>query len=221
MAAIILLLATTPLAWAQPNADVAPTDPAVVQLAVERGLFFVEHQSMRWWKTKKCATCHEGQILLVAANVAKNQGVPVDQEKLDFWTERWVIVDALAEEKDGVLNGLGMDTAPFVLSHRDFDRDASPNRAEMWTKVIRVAFKQDDARWDAPRMEPGSSTPRMALALAALEESKMALPSELRREITERRKRTEDWIKSHEPQRPDKTEYLAGWVTYEQQRGEP
>ena len=50
---------------------------------------------MRWWKTKKCATCHEGEILLVAANVAKSQGVPVDQEKLDFWTERWVLVDAV------------------------------------------------------------------------------------------------------------------------------
>ena len=209
------------LAFAQPKATRIPAQPADVQMAVERGLFFLEHQSMRWWKNEKCATCHEGQILLVAANVAKSQGVPVDQEKLDFWTERWVIVDALAEERDGVLNGLGMDTAPFVLSHRDFDRDASATRAEMWTKVLHVAFKQDDGKWDSPKMEPSATTPRMALALAALEESQMALPPELRREITQRRKRTEDWIKSHEPQRPEKTEYLAGWVTYEHQRGEP
>ena len=119
MTAILLLSVATSPAQTVSNAEIALADPASVQLAVEKGLFFVEHQSMRWWKTKKCVTCHEGQILLVAANVAKSQGVPVDQEKLDFWTERWVIVDALAEEKEGVLNGLGMDTAPFVLSHRD------------------------------------------------------------------------------------------------------
>ena len=221
MTGILLFFAATSLAQTKSDAEIGPADPAAVQVAVEKGLFFVEHQSMRWWKTKKCATCHEGQILLVAANIAKSQGISVDQEKLDFWTERWVIVDALAEEKEGVFNGLGMDTAPFVLSHRDFDRDASATRAGMWTKVLRLAFKQDDAKWDRPKTDPSSTTPRVALALAALEESKLALPPELRREITERRQRMDEWIKSHEPQRPEKTEYLAGWLTYEHQRGEP
>ena len=74
-------------ATAQPISVPTLANPAEVQLAVEKGLFFVEHQSMRWWKGHKCSTCHEGQMLLVAANVAKNQGVPVDQKKLDFWTD--------------------------------------------------------------------------------------------------------------------------------------
>src|SRR5262245_49617770 len=113
-AALLLALAGPPTA----------AGPADVQFAVEKGLFFLEHQSMRWWKSKKCATCHEGQMLLVGANAAKARGVPVDQDKLDFWTERWVLVDALAfNDKRKKLNGLGLDTAPYVYLYRDLARD--------------------------------------------------------------------------------------------------
>ncbi len=217
----VLVLALASLSQAQ--AQNSPANAVDVQRAIEKGLFFVEHQSMRWWKSKKCATCHEGQILLVAANVAKSQGVPVEQEKLDLWTERWVMVDALVDYKDGRTNGLGMMTAPFVLLHRDLDHDASATRAEMWTKVLRIAFQsqQDDGRWDKDPKEPSHLTPRMALALADIEKSKIPLPPELRREIAERRQRTEAWISSHEPQRPEKTENFSGWVVYEHQRGDP
>jgi hypothetical protein len=219
---MIILFAATQVARAQPKPALPPAKPADVQLAVEKGLFFVEHQSMRWWKSKKCATCHEGQILLFAANVAKSQGVPVDQEKLDFWTDRWVLVDALVDYKDGRLNGLGIPTAPFVLLHRDLDRDPSEPRAKKWAEVLRIAFQSQgaDGSW-TPKAAIVDITPRMALALADIEESKMPLSPELRREITERRNRTEAWINSHEPQRPEKTESLAAWVVYEHQRGDP
>lgn len=219
--AISLLFVPTPLARAQPKVEVAPADPAVVQLAVEKGLFFVEHQSMRWWKTHKCATCHEGEILLVAANVAKSQGVPVDQEKLDFWTERWVLVDGVTRKSsDGYTVGLGMWTAPLVFIHRDVNRDDSAPRAEKWAQILRQSFNSQaaDGEWDGKGVD---ITPLMALALADIEASKIPLPAELRTEIAERRIRTEAWIKSHEPQRPEKTESLAAWVVYEHQRGEP
>lgn len=220
-AAMLIILATPEGTLAQPKAAPAPAKPAELQLAVEKGLFFVEHQSMRWWKNRKCATCHEGQILLVAANVAKSQGVPVDQEKLDLWTERWVITDALVDYTDGRTNGLGMLTAPFVLLHRDLERDASATRSKMWAEILRIAFQSQEADGQWAPKGALEITPRMALALAAIEESKMALPPELRREVAERRKRTEEWIKSHGPQLPEKTESLAGWVSYEHQRGEP
>ena len=117
----VVLFLTSQLVHAQPGSTPTPAKAADVQMAVEKGLFFVEHRSVEWWKTEKCATCHEGQILLVAANVAKDQGIPVDREKLDFWTDRWVLVDALIDYKNGRLNGLGIPTAPFALLHRDHD----------------------------------------------------------------------------------------------------
>ncbi|OAI57958.1 hypothetical protein AYO47_00250 [Planctomyces sp. SCGC AG-212-M04] len=222
MTAILCLTVAASLAQTVSNVEISSAEPASVQRAVEKGLFFVEHQSMRWWKTKKCATCHEGQILLVAANVAKSQNVPVDQEKLDFWTERWVLTDALVDYKDGRLNGLGIPTAPFVLLHRDLSRDSSAERSKKWAEVLRIAFQTQsaDGSW-TPRAAIVDITPRMALALADLEESKIPFADELRQEITERRKRTEEWIKAREPQKPEKSESLAGWVTYEHQRGEP
>jgi hypothetical protein len=163
-------------------------------------------------------------MLLVGANAAKVRGVPVDQGKLDFWTERWVIVDALAfNDKRKKLNGLGMDTAPYVFLYRDPTRDESAERAGKWADVLRDAFEtqKDDGRWHTDIKEPHYVTPRMALALADLEQSKIPFAPEFRREIAERRGRTEGWIKSHEVQRPAKTESLAGWVAYEHRRGDP
>ena len=154
-AATLLLFLTSQLANAQPGSAPIPAKTSDVQMAVEKGLFFVEHQSMRWWKTEKCATCHEGQILLFAANVAKSQGVPVDQEKLDFWTDRWVLVDALVDYKDGRLNGLGIPTAPFVLLHRDLDRDSSETRAKKCAEILRIAFQSQGT--------DGSWTPKAAI----------------------------------------------------------
>ena len=215
-----ILLVASPPARAQPK---APAEPEEVQRAIETGLFFLEHQSMKWWKTRGCATCHEGQMLLVGANAAKARGVPVDQDKLDFWTERWVIVDALAvNTKRNKLNGLGMDTAPYVFLYRDPARDESAERAKKWADVLKEAFEtqKDDGRWHTDLEEPHYVTPRMALALADLEQSKIPFAPEFRREIAERRVRTEEWIKSHEVQRPAKTESLAGWVAYEHRRGD-
>ncbi len=221
-AATVVLFLTSQLAHAQLESTPMPAETEDVQMAVEKGLFFVEHMSMRWWKNKKCATCHEGQILLVAANVAKAQGIPVDQKKLDFWTDRWVLVDALIDYKDGRLNGLGIPTAPFALLHRDQDRDLTEARAKNWAEALRILFQSQsaDGSW-TPTAAFVDITPRMALALVDLEKSKIPFSPELRREITERRKRTEDWIKAREPQLPEKSESLAGWVVYEHQRGEP
>lgn len=216
----ILLGANSP-AWAQPQ---APAKPEEIQRAVETGLFFLERQSMKWWKNRGCATCHEGQMLLVGANAAKAQGVSVDQDKLDFWTDRWVLVDALAfNSKRKKLNGLGMDTAPYVFLYRDPARDESAERARKWADVLKEAFEtqKDDGRWHTDLEESHCVTPRMALALADLEQSELPFAPEFRRELVERRKRTEEWIRSHEVQRPAKTENLAGWVAYEHRRGDP
>lgn len=223
--ALTTLMLLAPRGFAEESKPPDPPPPAdaqTVQLAVEKGLFFVEYQSMHWWKEEKCCTCHEGGILLVAANVAKSRGVPVDQEKLDFWTDRWVLVDGTTRKsKDGKLVGLGMWTAPLLYLHRDSGRDESKARAELWTSVIRgsCASQVEDGQWS-----PGGDvdiTPRMALALASLEASRIPFPADFRSEIAERRIRTESWIKVHEPQRPEKTESLAAWIDYELQRGEP
>ena len=218
--AAVLLLAS-PALGAQPAGAAKPEE---VQRAVEKGLVFLEHQSVKWWKNRGCATCHEGQMLLVGANAAKARGVQVDQGKLDFYTDRWVFVDALAmNEKRKQLNGLGMDTAPYVLLYRDPARDGSAERAGKWATVLKDAFEaqRDDGRWHSDPKEPHHVTPRMALALADLERSAVPFTPAFRREIADRRKRTEEWIKSRGVQRPAKTESLAGWVSYEYRRGAP
>jgi hypothetical protein len=120
------------------------------------------------------------------------------------------------------MSGLGIPTAPFVLLHRDLDRDTSEERSKKWAEILRITFQSqgDDGSW-TPKAAIADITPRMALALVDIETSKMALPPELRIEISERRKRTEEWIQSNDPQLPEKTESLASWVAWEYQRGEP
>jgi hypothetical protein len=218
-----LLISVAGLAQEQLQTErpLSTADPAVVQLAIEKGLFFVEEQSMRWWKSERCATCHEGGILLVAANVAKARGIPVQQEKLDFWTDRWVLVDGVTrKKKSGEIAGLGMWTAPLMYLYRDAARETSVSRAENWTTVIRgsLAGQQADGSWASGDIEV---TPRMALALVSLEASQIPFPAPFRRELVERRIRAETWLRSQAFPRPDKTESLAAWIAYELERGEP
>jgi hypothetical protein len=217
---VLTLISSTGRAQDKP----APRKPEDVQLAIERGLFFVEHRSMLWWRNRGCATCHEGQMLVFAANVAMDRGIPVDREKLEFWTDRWVLTDSLAtNEKTKLPNGLGAFSAPYFLLHRDRSRDSSEKRAQQWTEVLKSLFEQqqDDGRWDKNASEASHVTPRMALALADLESSAIGFTPEFRREIGERRKRTEQWIQARDPQTPEKTESLAGWVVYEKRCGNP
>lgn len=99
-----VVVATVSIAQEQPQLGVAAgpseaTDPAAEQLAVEKGLFFVERQSMEWWNRHKCSTRHERGILLVAANVANTHGLPVNQEKLQVWIDNWVLVDGVSHNK--------------------------------------------------------------------------------------------------------------------------
>jgi hypothetical protein len=202
-----------------PPASLTPARAESVQLAVEKGLFFIEYQSMKWWKTRKSLTCHEGHALLLANNVAKRQGIPIDQAKLDFWTERWIFVDALALNKKGKRNGVGELGLPLLLYFRDLGRDASPERAKAWGEILRTSFASQQKEGDWSPREPLDITPWMPLALASLEESKLALDPAIRKELTQRRIKTEEWIRSQQPPSPDKTEALSGWVAYEHKRG--
>jgi hypothetical protein len=132
-----------------------------------------------------------------------------------------VLVDGVTrKKKNGEIAGLGMWTAPFMYLYRDAAREESVSRAENWTKVIQgsLASQDKDGRWPSGDIEV---TPRMVLALASLEVSKIPFPPGFRRELVERRIRAETWIKSQEPQRPEKTESLAAWIAYELERGEP
>lgn len=192
-----------------------------VRMAVEKGLFFVEQSSMRWWKSKKCSSCHEGPALLFAHNIAKRQGFPVDQTKLDFWTDKWVLVDGLVHDrKDGRKDGGGMLGAPLTLLFRDLDTDQRPDRAETFGKLFQIVGKDwqlDDGRWD---IKVGLDyIPWITLAMESFEESDMPLNDEVRADVRSRLQRTRNWIKAQKPDAPESTEDLATWVIYEHQTG--
>lgn len=192
-----------------------------VQRAVEKGLFFVEKSSMNWWKKKKCVSCHEGPALMLSHNIARRQGFNVPLEKLEFWTDRWILVGGLVNKrKDGRMDAGGMLGAPLTMAFRDTASDLDQKRAEKFGKLMQIAIKdwhQDDGNWD---IKVGLDyQPWIALALESFEESKMALDDEVRSEIAERRKRTEAWMQNTQHPMPEKTEDIAAWLVYEHCRG--
>jgi hypothetical protein len=199
----------------------AGADAAEVQLAVEKGLFFVERTAMKWWKTKKCASCHEGPMLLFSQNVAKRQGSPFDQKKLDFWTDRWVITDGLVHNRKSDLrkDAGGMVGAPFTMLFRDLDSDQKQPRAEKFGKLMQIAGKDwhhEDGSWDIKvKLD---YMPWITMALESYENSDMPLSDKVRSEFKDRRKRTEKWIDSKERPFPEITEDLATWLVYETHR---
>jgi hypothetical protein len=193
-----------------------PAAPAEVQRAIERGLFFIERQSMVWWNENKCFACHEGAMLLFSHNVAKRQGIPIDQAKLNFWTDRWWFTGALSKVRDKDRADVGGKLSlPFNLLFRDLDRERSPRDAMAFEEILLQAsqWQDRDGGW-------GAVTPWMALGLASIEQSKLRLEPAVRRDVSAMRQLTEEWILTWRPDPPQKTEDLAGWVVYEHQRGE-
>ncbi|MBM80391.1 MAG: hypothetical protein CMJ78_07330 [Planctomycetaceae bacterium] len=108
---------------------------------------------------------------------------------------------------------------PFTLLFRDLDGDQDAKRAESFGKLMQIAGKDwqhDDGSWDIKvKMD---YTPWLALALESYEASDMPLSDDVRKEIPDRRMRTEQLIKTTERPIPRITEDLAAWLVYEHRR---
>lgn len=198
-----------------------PAEPSEVQRAVERGLFYVERQSMVWWNDHKCFACHEGSMLLFSHNVAKRQGVPIDQEKLDFWTDRWWFTGAQSKVREKNKKDVGGALSiAFNLLYRDLDRERSPGDIPAIEEILSTMLEGQlpGGNWtNDPRLR---LDPWIILALASAEKSKLAIDPALRRDVTTTRQRSEEWFVNNRPALPEKNEELAAWVVYDHERGE-
>jgi hypothetical protein len=162
-------------------------------------------------------------MLLFSHNIAKRQGFPIDQDKLDFWTEKWVIPGGLVNTRksDGRQDAGGMISAPLTMFYRDFGADKDPQRANSLGKLIQIAGKdwqQEDGSWDIEKIRM-DYTPWMLLALESLKKTEIPLTDKLRKEITERRQRSDLWLSNSTITIPEKTEDLAAWVVYLHRHG--
>lgn len=202
--------------------NAAPAGAAEIQLAVEKGLFFVERQSMVWWNDHKCFACHEGSMLLFSFHVAKRQGVPIDQQKLDFWTDRWWLTGATSKvrEKDKRDFG-GVLTLPFNLLYRDLARDQSPRDVQAYEEMLRAVIESQQPGGEWASDERLNLDPWIVLALASIEKSAIPLDPALRRDVTTTRQRAEERFLTYRPGPRERNEELAAWVVYEHERGEP
>lgn len=219
-AGLLLLAGLCPASAVAESANKASTNE--VQLAVEKGLFYIEETSIRWWEKKKCVSCHEGPMMMFSHNIAKRRGFPIDQEKLDFWMEKWVLIGGKVNQRssDKRKDGGGMLGAPLTLLYRDLDADRNPGRSESFvelTQIIGKDWQLEDGSWD---IKVGLDyTPWILMALTSFEESDMPLSEEARKQIVERRTRTEKWISDTEFVMPVRTEDLAAWVVYTHRPG--
>lgn len=153
----------------------APASAAEVQAAVEKGLFFVEKTAIAWWKKEKCVSCHDGPMLMFSHNIAKRQGFPIDQKKLDFWMDEWIVPGSLSHKrKDGRKDAGGMVLAPITMLFRDLDRDTDPARVENLARIMQIAGKdwqKEDGSWETS--VGFDYRPWIALALESYQKSDM------------------------------------------------
>jgi hypothetical protein len=217
--ASVLILASADSAVAQND---VPASVAEVQTAVEKGLFFVEKTAIAWWKKEKCVSCHDGPMLMFSHNIAKRQGFPIDQKKLDFWMDQWILPGGLKSKRksDGRKDAGGMVLAPITMLFRDLDRDTNPARAANLAKLMQIAGKdwqKDDGSWETS--VKFDYRPWIALALESFEKSAMPKDDPIHKAIAERGRRTEVLLQSIERPVSEKSEELAGWLVYEHRRG--
>ena len=73
--------------WPARSAANSNPKPDAVRHAIQRGVPFIEHQGAGWIAKKDCISCHHTAFMVWSLNAATRNGVPVDQTKLDAWTE--------------------------------------------------------------------------------------------------------------------------------------
>ena len=197
-----------------------PASVEEVQMAVEKGLFFVEQNSVEWWAGEKCSSCHHGPMLLFSHNIAKRRGFQIPQKRLDFYTDKWVLVDGLVHNRksDGRKDAGGMLGAPLTMLFRDEANDKP--RSKSFGTLMQIAGKDwqhDDGSWDIKvRLD---YQPWIVMALESYQQSDMTFDDDLQQEIASRRKHTEAWINSREDLGfPETTEDLTTWLVYEHHR---
>lgn len=198
-----------------------PASVAEVQSAVEKGLFFVEKTAIAWWKKEKCVSCHDGPMLMFSHNIAKRQGFAIDQKKLDFWMDEWIVPGSLTHKrKDGRKDAGGMVLAPITMLFRDLDRDTDPARAANLAKLMQIAgndWQKEDGSWETS--VGFDYRPWIAQALESFEKSAMPKDDPIHKAIAERGRRTEALLQNTERPVSEKSEELAGWLVYEHRRG--
>jgi hypothetical protein len=194
---------------------------AEVQTAVEKGLFFVEKAAIAWWKKEKCVSCHDGPMLMFSHNIAKRQGFPIDQKKLDFWMDEWIVPGSLTHKrKDGRKDAGGMVLAPITMLFRDLDRDTDPTRVENLARIMQIAGKdwqKEDGSWETS--VGFDYRPWIALALESYQKSDMPKDDSIHAAIADRGRQTEALLQSIERPVSEISEELAGWLVYEHRRG--
>ena len=219
-ARLFLLLVLFAPAWetamgqAGGPADASHPTPAQLQLAVEKGLFYIERQSMRWWHENHCVSCHEGPMLLVSHLAAGERGIPVDRQKLDFWSREWVFKGALAKvRKHGKPDVVGKLAVPWLILYRDKEQESSASRAEAFGALFRALAKDQNPAGDFSSDKRLDYTSWVMLSLVELKQSKLPLESQLREDIAACLQRAETWLDS-QTLAPEKNEELAGWAAY-------
>ena len=132
-------------------------------------------------------------MLMFSHNIAKRQGFPIDQKKLDFWMDEWIIPGGLTHTRksDGRKDANGMVLAPITMLFRDLERDTDPRRADGLAKLMQIAGKdwqKEDGSWETS--VKFDYRPWIALALESYQKSDMPKDDPIHEAIAERGRRT-------------------------------
>jgi hypothetical protein len=124
-------------------------------LAIERGLAFLERDAAKWRKERGCATCHHGTMTVWALSAAKAQGFLVRAEVLAEmvqWTK-----DRLAPRPSGPLaRQPGSASIPLVYLGTMSQTLPILSRDEMNQIAVHLAARQgEDGDWELPPPKNG------------------------------------------------------------------
>jgi hypothetical protein len=174
-----------------------------VRNMIARAVPFIERKGADWITNKECLSCHQTTFMLWSLNAAKQRGIPVDQGKLNDWTE-WALdwrhlldpTVRAAANREETLQGQ-CDTVAQLISGRTASESGAntPEWVNEYTKAL-VAAQQEDGSW-----KPGGQLPSQKRsvretqevttmwALIALTNSNIQDPS-----LPARRKRALTWL---------------------------
>ncbi len=153
--------------WPAPSAANSNPEPDAVRHAIQRSVPFIEHQGAEWIAKKDCISCHHTAFMVWSLNAATRNGVPVDQTKLDAWTEwatNWkhlvvASVRATAVRED-TLRDQPDTLAQLLLGRSSLIPGATRRQWFVEYASDLVKEQQDDGSWISGGQLPSQKRPK-------------------------------------------------------------
>lgn len=187
-------------------------DDAKLRDGAQRALDLLIESNKTFYKTQTCFSCHHQGLTLMAAKVAREHGLRVDETSVDFIAKKALTGDAtikLTDIDEAVEGRWLIDPSLGTGSNLVAAGDAgvAPSLTSNWLALMLSRWQLGDGSWFTPDMRPPLTASPVTATAIAVRAVSLYFPRELEPEKQERLVRARMWLRDATPKTTEDATY--------------